>query len=326
MRILYINANVYDFLTAAIIEGINELSQEMRLDLVCTQHANYSRRLQVWPRERVRRSRGLFDLVILGTNVGVDVELFRDLACSNRAICIDGADTSEFEYPPGQFCLYFKRELMVAPSSNILPCPFAVERRWLYPISRRTKYFLTACFGPSTPARATLLRFLESLNLPNARIGSVGQSRLQKLAGVFRGQCTLNTARKYGFAVGHNGKYYKTLRASSLALAPHGDGEDTGRWWEILGCGSLLVAPESRLHMPFPFVSGEHYLSYASVAELGEKLLWARASPAEVERIRLAGRSHVLRHHTTKERARYVLETFMQRNAPRDEALATPSS
>ena len=312
MKILYINSSVYDFLTASIIEGLNALSKEMPLELICTAQANYARRYQVWSRDRIRRNHGRFDLVILGTNRGVDTELFQDLDCSSRAICIDGADSPEFAHPPQHFCLYFKRELLVAPSANILPCPFAVERRWLYPLSKRIKYFLSACFGPTTPCRTRLLEFLGSLRLDNTHVGVVRQNRWQAIAGICRGQSSFHAALQHRFAVGHNSRYYQVLQASRLALAPHGEGVDTARWWEILGCGSVLVAPESRLCMPFPFVPGEHYLSYASHDDLAEKLSWANGNRAEVNRIQLAARSHVLRHHTSKERARQIVETYLQ--------------
>src|SRR5207244_4531098 len=98
MRVLYVNSTIYDFLTATIIEGLNELSQEAPIQLVTTAASNYSRFWQVWPRQKIYREKRSFDLVILGTNVGVDLELFWDVARSGRTICIDGADTPEFTY------------------------------------------------------------------------------------------------------------------------------------------------------------------------------------------------------------------------------------
>src|SRR5258706_12607838 len=111
MRILYVNPAVYDFLTATIIEGLNELATEFPIELITTHWSNYSKRGQVWPKKIIYQNRNSFDLTILGTNDGVDNDLYWSVARKGRTICIDGADFPEFVYPPENFDLYYKREL-----------------------------------------------------------------------------------------------------------------------------------------------------------------------------------------------------------------------
>lgn len=312
MRILYISSAIYDFLTASIIEGINALAKEMQLELVVTAHANYARLSQVWSHQKVLLHRNSFDLVILGTNIGVDVELFEELGLSDRAVCIDGSDSAELTYSPTGFRLYFKRELLETPHGNILPCPFAVENRWWMPLASNSRYLLAACFGATTKERAEVLAFLSSLGLSGIRTGPIPMNRWQKLAGVLRGQVGLSAFKTFRFGVGHNRPYYRILNRSMLALAIPGAGVDTGRRWEILGSGALLVAPRCRLQIPHPLIGEKHCLEYESLDDLRGKLEWASGHLDSIQRMRQEARRHCLAHHTSKERARYVIQASIE--------------
>jgi hypothetical protein len=312
MNILYVNAGIYDFLTATIIEGLNELAAEGKVRLFVTARSNYARRDQVLSRGDVYRMRNDFDWYILGSSAGVDHELYWDVVRPGKAACIDGSDSEEYQYDPDRFNIYFKRELLAAGRDNVKPCPFAIERRWLQPLSASPKYFVSACFGPRAGDRAAVLDKLRTLSVPNSYVGVVRNGWTTGLKGVLKGQCTIRAYRIHWFGVGHNARYYRILRSSLMSLSVKGAGYDTARWWEILGAGALLLSSRNLLLMPRPFVPGEHYLEYSSPEELEEKLAWARATPGAVERIRLQARRHCQSHHTSKERARYVYETLAQ--------------
>ena len=80
MRIAFINHCRYDYLTATIIEGINQLSRERRISLAALYRSNYARRRQVWPRERLLRQRRDFDLFVLGSDDKDDIDFFHQIA------------------------------------------------------------------------------------------------------------------------------------------------------------------------------------------------------------------------------------------------------
>jgi Glycosyl transferases group 1 len=310
MKILYVNSRIYDFLTATIIEGLNALSSEKRIDLIATTWSNYARSSQIRSRREIYQARRSFDLAILGTNEGVDVELFWDVARPGHSICIDGSDNPQFTYPPSEFTLYFKRELYNMSHDNIRACPFAIERRWFSQLSNRLRYFLAACFGPSTDERARTLEYLKSLSWPNIKFGEVPMNKLASLSGIILGQCSFLVWQRSRFAVGHNYKYYRILRSSLLALGLPGLGIDTGRYWEILGSGALLIFPATGLQIPNPLLPDEHFLEYASFDDLHEKLQWAKVERKRINNMRQRAREHCSRHHTTRQRARYVIDEF----------------
>jgi hypothetical protein len=310
VKILYITTPIYDFLTATIVEGLNKLAEEMPIQLVTTAFSNYAKMSQVWRRSRIYQERRTFDLTILGTNIGTDVELFWDIARRERSICIDGSDSPIFSYSPSEFALYFKRELYQPASDNIRPCPFAIEQRWLSPVKSNFRYFLAACFGPSTSERARTLVYLKELNWPNIKFGEIPMRKWESLRGVLRRQCSFSTWRAYRFAVGHNHRYYRILRSSLAALSIPGAGIDTGRRWEILGSGALLASPKNNLQLPHPLIPNEHFLEYSSFDELHEKLEWAKSERKLIDAMRMRAREHCLDYHTTEKRARYVLQQF----------------
>jgi Glycosyl transferases group 1 len=312
MRILYVNSPLYDFLAATLIEGVNELSREQPVELSVVALSNYAKRKQVWTKEQVHQARDRFDLVILGTNLGVDDTLFWEVSREDNRVCVDGSDASTYEHDPRKFRLYFKRELLESAAANVLPCPFAVERRWLRPPDASPRYFVSACFGPRPGPRQEILNRLQRVDGADTFVGAVPTSRLAKWYGIWLGQCTWRTSRQNAFGVGHNRAYYDILRSSLLSVAVRGDGVDTGRWWEILGAGALLVAESRTVEMPHPFVPMEHYIPFSSAEDLADKLAWARRHSARIDHMRRLAREHCLAYHTTRERARYVLDTVRQ--------------
>jgi hypothetical protein len=310
MRVLYVNTPAYDYLTAAIIEGLNSLADDGIVQLVTMARSNYARASQTWSRLRIHHSRRDFDVCILGTNVEVDQGFFWEVARPGRAICVDGADESAFGQDPARFALYFKRELLTEAPAHVLPCPLALERRWLQSIDYEPRYTLSACFGPRWGERADVLEFLKRSDLTGTYLGTVPSGIVDRVLGVWKGQCSFKRSRWNPFGVGHNRAYYRVLRSSRASLSVRGVGIDTARWWEILGAGALLLSPVYPLSMPHALVPGEHYLSYSKHDELLEQVRWAQTERGLADRMRERARAHCLAHHTTRARAAYVLDAI----------------
>lgn len=309
LQVLYLNTPFYDFLTATLLEGLNQLEADGRVRVVAREASNYAPRGRVWPRDKILRERRGFDAVILGTNKEVDTELFEAMPEIPLRLCVDGADEPGFAHDPSRFHAYFKRELRPEDwRPGVHPCPFAIERRWWRPVARRRPILLSACMTRRDGERARTLDFLEALDAPDLVVGPVAPGLLTGPLGVLRRQCTLRTWWRQPFAVGHNRRYQRVLRRSRLSLCVPGVGFDTGRWWEILGSGAVLVSREPEILMPHPFEPGEHYLRYRSLEELEEILARARREPGRLEALRERAVTHAGRHHTTRERARHVLD------------------
>jgi hypothetical protein len=308
---------VYDFLTATVIEGLNALANERPIELITTQKSNYARTDQVWSRRRILREGGSrFDVVILGTNEGVDRRLFEAVAKPNRSVCIDGSDTAVFEHAPTKFALYFKRELPVGAIDvppNVLPCPFGIEQRFWHEADGPRPIFFSACFAPRGGERAETLAFVTRLGMTDAQLGEIKAPPFRRIDGIRRGQCRFWVSLRRSFAVGHNERYAMKLRSSVLSLSIPGAGWDTGRFWEILGSGAILVSRQPAIQMPAPLVPHEHFLPYADLEDLARVISNARARPAQLDEIRRSARSHAAAHHTTRARARYIVDEIAKR-------------
>ncbi len=95
-----------------------------------------------------------------------------------------------------------------------------------------------------------------------------------------------------------------------------GLGWDTGRFWEILGAGAGLLSPTPRIQIPNPLIADRHFLSYDDPESLSKVLSHARLDRQGIAAMRERARRHILAHHTSKERARYVLDTLAVRHTP----------
>ena len=312
LRILYLNSPLYDFLTATVIEGLLQLRHERGVELVVASHSNYAPRSIVWSPERILGDLASFDWIFLGTNEGVNLKLFEKLDRPERSVCVDGSDESAYTHSPDDFRVYFKRELPIAmtPPENVLPCPFAVEHRWWTEGEPIRDIFFSAVFDPTTGQRGELLEELKTLEGEGIELGGIRASVWTSLNGVLRGQCSFRTWLTRRFAVGHNRAYHARLESSQLSLSMPGEGWDTGRFWEILGSGAGLVSPPPTIRMPHPFSESEHFIGFEDFKSLRAALEGARMDPSATVAMRRRARQHVLAHHTTKERARYVLDAL----------------
>lgn len=113
LKILFINSPKYDYLTATVIEGFLDIRDELDLDFFCTKQGNYAKDGVVLEKKHALEFGSGANIIFVGTNMSVDLALFRELRERNKKalfVCIDGADAGELTYNPFLFDLYFKRE------------------------------------------------------------------------------------------------------------------------------------------------------------------------------------------------------------------------
>lgn len=310
MNIFLITSEKYDYLAAEIIDGLMQLREERRIGFAARHRYNYLQktdRASWWSWRKIARQA---DLIIEFSGKSANHRGAQKIGRFDKTIFIDGRDAVDIQYPPAYYPLVFKRELF-HPLPGVLPCPFAIERRWLQPLNDDPPLFLSALFDLSRPNRK------HYLELTNGLKEQLGEDR------IFVG-LTLPTQADIDHAVhlhlgprprpgrtlrmAHNARYYKLLHQSAISLSLAGAGFDTARFWEILGAGALLLSPKVPILMPNPLQADVHYVAFESEQELVERVLFLVGHPEIIQRVRLAAREHVLKYHTTRARAIYILE------------------
>ncbi|MFC1648314.1 glycosyltransferase [Nanoarchaeota archaeon] len=102
-------------------------------------------------------------------------------------------------------------------------------------------------------------------------------------------------------------EYIELLSSAKVCISMRGAGMDTFRYWEIPCAGSLLLSEEPLIDIPNNFKDKESAVFFKSLVELEEKLDFLFSNPKVIPKITKKGREKVLKYHTTKERAKRVL-------------------
>ena len=294
MKIIYVNAPIYDFTTATLIEGLKNLGHT----LLCSESSNYG--VGVADEVLIAQAASA-DLVVLGSNLGVDVGLFARLR-NDRKVYVDGSDQASVVLPPSvEVKAIFKRELNRAvtlePDAPVFPLPFAAEDRYFPPATPRKDIALSFLANMNTnPLRYSIHQRIGALRHPALVLsGSTGESSYNGSNGI-----PLSTPR-----------YREILLRSRIAVNVPGAGYDCARYWEILAAGAMLMTWEPDIVIPEAFSDGVDCVTFCSVAEFDQKARYYLERPDLVYDIARRGTERLLKHHTTSARAQYFLQTAM---------------
>ena len=279
MDIVCITAEHYDILTEVIIEGIR-----------CTEHS-----IKVNNKEFLAEA----DLILMFLSMERKNEPLLNYIVQNKwekkTAIIDDEDRLELIEPGavGVFRIYFKRELYIEDiRKNIKPMPFgAMKAYFKYKGKVDNKYSVICSMATGTNLRRLKIEeAVRSLGIQNSMVGRIGRANA----------CTPST---------HELKqiYYKSLAESKIGVSYYGSEYETARFWEIPASGALLLSPPIKIQIPNPPVAGIHFVSYNNEEELKDKIKYYLENEQERALIAKQGYEYVLKYHTSKERAKYLL-------------------
>lgn len=87
-----------------------------------------------------------------------------------------------------------------------------------------------------------------------------------------------------------------------------GYGQDTIRHYEIPARGEMLLCPKVTILRENDFIDGISAVFYDGLGDFKEKLNYYLSHENEADKIRLAGRKHFLKYHTSTARAKQLIE------------------
>lgn len=250
------------------------------------------------------------NLVIMGTVRTYGVKAMRELKkeISNwwqPLIFVEGEDSDRIwwelvqEFRPS---IYFKREYkkdvqIRYPSSftfwpPIVPCPFsAINEKIPSPKENRELNVYSVC-GNTHPLRAAVTQKLSNMNLSKS--------------------CMWMDNVLMDNNLGHRDNlvgYYTNLINSKIGVAVRGHGMDTLRFWETAACGALLFTHDNNQIHPNPFEDGKNCAMFKNdLSDFEEKLRYYLEDENECKKVAANGHSHLLKYHTSEQRAKYIIE------------------
>lgn len=291
MNIFYVNCKGYDYLTATLVEGLTGLGH----NLICSRESNYGKTV---PTSRLRAVAEAADLIVVGSNNGVEYDLLETVA-NPKIVAVDGTDTARFEVPGIiQIKAVFKRELCkedkFAEADFIYPMPFAAEKRYFVPdIERDLAVSFAASMG-TNPIRHSIHMRLLNRNHPAIFSGTTGERAYSTRAVSSNAIATP--------------EYHSLLARSRISISAPGAGYDCARYWEIPAAGAMLFTYAPDIIIPDGFTDGVNCATFSSLDEFEEKLDFYLRNPDRVEEIARAGYKHTVACHTTERRAAYFLD------------------
>lgn len=308
MKILVVQTPHYDFCSASLIEGLEELERRNIIDkLMCSERSNYANipgkhNYHCDNDDELIKFGKEADLIIMTSNQGVKEHIIDEINRREVTVYIDGEDTSPYRKEPHNFPLYFKREMLLSEEhpDNIRPFPFAAENRYFaygkMNMKPDDKKINVACmFGPHDDMkhwRVGIENALKEAKIPESIIGQLygGGSAT-----------TIDTGSR------DHADYFSVLSMSKISVDAYGAyGCNAARFWESIANKCMLLTQPVLIHMPYPFEKGFHYieLEEETVAQNIDTLLTSNSWLA----IASYAYEHLKKYHTTKARAQYLLD------------------
>lgn len=102
-------------------------------------------------------------------------------------------------------------------------------------------------------------------------------------------------------------EYMQHMAKGKMVVSCRGFGWDTCHYWET-AYATVMLCDVSGIVIPNDFQHDQTCIKYSSADDCIVKIKAYLSNPAKLEEIRTAGRDHVLKYHTTRERVRVIFE------------------
>ncbi|MDZ4848459.1 MAG: glycosyltransferase [Pirellulaceae bacterium] len=299
LRIAYLNCGIYNYLTATIIEGLNELGHEV----VCSDDSNYGRVIdELGWRSFARQA----DIILVDTDQRPIRYSWLEGMDSERGIAVDGSDFQEVNVLDGfETRFILKRELnrRAPPHPLVFPFPFAAEKRYFKSASvTRDLAAVYLCNRKTNPFRSSIYHCLYSIGCAMGRtdiiLGATGERPY-----------VVHQPSKVAI---ETPMYHALLQRAKIAINVPGMGFDCARYWEILAAGAMLLTWEPENVIPNPFTDGVNCATFRSMEEFEDKFRFYLEKPDLCAKIAVAGTQHLKTFHTTAARASWFLALLEQ--------------
>ncbi|MBL8690657.1 MAG: glycosyltransferase family 1 protein [Rhodospirillaceae bacterium] len=295
MKILYVNTKAYDYLTATLVEGLQQLGCEVW----ASEASNYAPKIDD---ALIPAYAEQADLIVVGSNMGVRTEVLRGVR-NPRLVFVDGNDFQGLLVPEAlRFKMIFKRELGRAfgdaAASYVFPLPFAAERRYFTAPPAQKDILITflADLG-GNPLRYSVYQRVINLRHSRVMAGVTGERAYSNPPGPMPIETPM---------------YREALNRSVISINVPGLGYDCARYWEILAARAMLLTFEPDIVIPESFSDGVDCVSFRTLEEFEEKVVYYGNHVDLATTIAQRGHERLLAHHTTKARASYFLALIRQ--------------
>ena len=229
----------------------------------------------------------------------------------NIDIFLDGSDFIKYEGRPSDYKLYIKRE-MDGPTGvgnrpdNVEPLIFAAEdRHFTKPNASHRNLWQNktddlVCIMSACEKRPWRYGIINSLKDDFARDETV-------FVGEYREGQTLDSVDT---GDRHFSGYFKKLLNAKISVDAYGCGQarQTGRFWESLANGCLVMYPPIEPYVwPNIYIDEEDFVIYNDLDELSDKAKYYMSNSEEARKIADRGFTKLLKYHTTQQRAKEFL-------------------
>lgn len=293
MKILVITpVNKFDYLAAAIIEGLRKLNIEAYFTSPgngVTETISDDKFISLYP--ECDYIFALWSKCIDNKVPEPKYYLIDKVNGWDKTVYIDGSEYNYTGYPSKtkeQFHplfkqkakWYFKRECLPEYlDQNVIPLPFAATSDdFSKPKDKKTIDVLCA-FGQT-------------------------DTGLRKLA---IEACNELRSEGYTIITGYAKNYLETIQDACITIDAHGGGECNARMWQVMANRSCLFAQKYSILFP-ELHENKHYISWNSKEELKEKIRFYLEHKDLLLDIMMNGYNNILQHHTPGRRIEYILK------------------
>ena len=308
MKIITIIPKLHDYLTSVIIEGL----YKNNIEVISSEIGNNVRKVYS-KKEIIEHSKDAEYILVFGGKIKGNNPpkyfLLDKMNNPEKTAFIDGSEWNFSSIPEKNqvieslnnperrrgknwinkimfnYCRwYFKRECYPQDvQKGIIPLLFAAEDKFFSSHNHEKKFDVFCSFGQkSTGLRLAVEKVCKSLKKEGYKI-IIGSGFPYK-------------------------KYLELISSSYISIDAWGGGDCNARIWEIIANKSCCFVQKYNVLFPNNFTDGYNYVEYSTIDEFEKKIRYYLKNKNECVQIAERGYEHMLKYHTSKERARYLLD------------------
>lgn len=225
---------------------------------------------------------------IIVTNKGFGNEEIFQKFNDCKIIALDLGDSPVSSYSAWCQCIgrkpdaFFRREFLEGQDGYPLSYAFPESRSICLPKNEK-KYLISCIMRPTNPVRNIIMDTIQWSFHDSAY---VGEAKYQD--------------------------YLKITSESWFSVAMPGAGEDTVRYWEIVGRGSILVTPQQRnIIINNDFKEGVNCVKFKDISDLITQIKKYNGDNHLLSAMQTSSFEHYKQYHTTKARVIEMLEKVL---------------